>query len=887
MPENLTGQRIGQYTITEKIGEGGMGAVWKARDEKLGRYAALKFLGRLDDADRRVRFGLEARAASVLNHPGIVTIYDILEPEGRACIAMEYVEGQTLGKVIPAEGLTAKELLALAIQMADALAAAHKGGVVHRDLKPGNVMVTPEGRAKLLDFGLAKLAEITAPGEDGATQTVAPSPHTAQGAILGTVNYMSPEQAQGKPVDARSDIFSLGTVFYEMATGRKAFSGETTISTITAILRDEPKPISGAVPTMPREVERVIARCLRKEPERRFQTAIDVRNALEEAQEELRGGSTVRLPESSPVTVASTVKPTSRFGLMGAGVVLLTALGAGGAWLVTRKTEAPPAAAVVVRTLLENLPGKKSFPSFSPDGRMIVFSWDGGVDGQNSDIYVTLANGEGTPVRLTSTPATTQFLPFYSPDGSRIYFSRTAAETIPTIYSIPALGGAETRVARGAQPDLSPDGLWICWFSETAGLRMRHLGTGQERELAPGSIGAISAPKFSPDSQWIYFTLQTATGADARRVAIAGGAVEPVAVPALRGKLNTVTAVQFASGGGAIAVYGETDNRPATFLLDRNWANPRLLPPNVTLGVLAPDGKRAVRTVRTRVAPVYRMLAFPGTAKPTAEKVLDSPRAEDSPQWSPDGTRMVVSSWRTGPSELWLWDAKMSNGRAVFDQPSSITGSPAWSPDGQWIAFDSRVGSARGDIWVMRATGDEARRLTQDPSEEINPCFDQSGENVYFSSSRTGTIQLFRVPFRGGPAVQVTKGGGYTCQASADGKYIYYLQERSAANGLWRIDLAGGREEMVFPTLQNRNWKLLSDGVYFLDVGDRSAGAGGAVRGEAKFYRFSTRRVEKLGFSTPRPIPAVGIDVSADRKWVYFPMMDRERSELQLTENLP
>src|ERR1035438_6761724 len=219
----MKGESVAQYLILDKIGEGGMGAVWKARDGKLGRVVALKLLSRVDPQSRD-RFLVEARAASALNHPGIVTIYEILEHDGRPCIVMEYIEGRPLDRVIPPAGMPAAEVIRMGGQIADALHAAHQAGIIHRDLKPSNVIVMADGRTKLLDFGLAKV--IDQASADGDTQSLV-SANTMPGTILGTVNYMSPEQAQGIAVDIRSDIFSLGAVLYEMATGHKAFAGDT------------------------------------------------------------------------------------------------------------------------------------------------------------------------------------------------------------------------------------------------------------------------------------------------------------------------------------------------------------------------------------------------------------------------------------------------------------------------------------------------------------------------------------------------------------------------------------------------------------------------------------------------------------------------------------
>ena len=250
-------QNISHYRILEKLGAGGMGVVWKARDTRLDRFVALKFLpaAKMSDPERKRRFVQEARAASALNHPNIITIYDIDQADGADFIAMEFLPGKALEQVIPRKGLRLNEALQYAIQVADALAAAHAAGIVHRDLKPGNVMVTENGCAKVLDFGLAKLIERGGVSELARTETLAEAPKTEEGMVVGTVSYMSPEQAEGKKVDARTDIFSFGAMLYEMITGRRAFAGDSILSILSAILRDEPKPAAEIIRDLVRETE--------------------------------------------------------------------------------------------------------------------------------------------------------------------------------------------------------------------------------------------------------------------------------------------------------------------------------------------------------------------------------------------------------------------------------------------------------------------------------------------------------------------------------------------------------------------------------------------------------------------------------------------------------
>jgi serine/threonine protein kinase len=423
---------LGPYEIVSLLGAGGMGEVYLARDTRLNRMVAIKTLptDKLGDAGRKRRFIHEAQAASALNHPNIVTIYDIASEEGNDFLVMEYVRGKTMGQLIPPRGMRLDELLRYAVQTAEALTTAHAAGIVHRDLKPGNIMVTTEGHVKPLDFGLAKLTEPYQPaGEDARTRTL--QADTDEGVIVGTTAFMSPEQVESKPVDARSDIFSFGAVLYEMATGVRAFKGDSKLSTLSAILRENPQPPSQVVPDVPRELDRIITRCLRKDPARRFQAMPDLKVALEELKEETGSGTAemavakVAAPSLTREIQAGARNPGGRSAGSGRRVMVL-----------------PPSASKPLppRSVpLTTYAGSQGHPSFSPDGSQVAFEWNGEKQ-DNWDIYVKLVDG-GAPLRLTTNAAEDR-APAWSPDGRQIAFVRGGN----ALYSMSPLGGTERKL---------------------------------------------------------------------------------------------------------------------------------------------------------------------------------------------------------------------------------------------------------------------------------------------------------------------------------------------------------------------------------------------------------------------------------------------------------
>lgn len=378
--DSIVGQTVQHYAFLEKLGAGGMGEIYKARDSRLNRIVAVKVLapGRTRDPERRRRFIQEAQAASGLNHPNIITIHDILSKGDTHYMVMEHVSGQTLQALIAAGRIPTLALLQMSSQMANALAVAHLAGIIHRDLKPANVMVTATGLVKILDFGLAKLMDPTGrpPGSDSSeTQdpaTMTAAPLTVEGSIMGTVNYMSPEQAEGLKVDARSDIFSFGAVLYEMATGRRAFTGDSGVSTLSAVLRDEAKPIPEIAPDVPAELNYLIWRCLRKNPADRWQSMLEVAAALTSMRARLESGvplapAASRFPPSAAsVSAVAAIPKTGRKKLVLLGGVSLAviALAAAGAWWQTHRQKPTPPQPTIVATTVA--PASEPTPPAAP-----------------------------------------------------------------------------------------------------------------------------------------------------------------------------------------------------------------------------------------------------------------------------------------------------------------------------------------------------------------------------------------------------------------------------------------------------------------------------------------------------------------------------------------
>jgi Tol biopolymer transport system component/tRNA A-37 threonylcarbamoyl transferase component Bud32 len=505
---SITGQTFLHYRIIEKIGEGGMGAVYKAEDTHLDRIVAVKVLPheKVADEERRQRFVQEAKAASSLNHPNIIVVHDIASDQGLDFMVMEYVEGRTLDQLIGRKGMKLNEALGCAVQIADGLAKAHGAGIVHRDLKPTNIMVTEEGRVKILDFGLAKLIEETQVSPAGATVTLGrpEAPKTEEGFILGTMAYMSPEQAEGKKIDARSDVFSFGSVLYEMLTGQKAFQRETRLSTLAAILNEDLQPSPQLDESLPREITQALARCLRKDPQRRWQNMSDLKVVLEDLKEDSESGK-LRAPQARAEAGRRRIHPLMWLG-MGAVVVAAAAI----LWLFIPKPPSGPPEYEITRLTFDS--GLTWAPAISPDGTMFACAADR-EDNGNMDIWLQQLAG-GPPLRLTTHPAADDF-PTFSPDGSRIVFQ--SKRDGGGIYEIATLGGQPRRLLDyGLRPRYSPDGTWIAFITFPASLETRlqkmFLIPAQGGDPVPFqpefcilNLATNLGPVWSPDGQHLIF----------------------------------------------------------------------------------------------------------------------------------------------------------------------------------------------------------------------------------------------------------------------------------------------------------------------------------------------------------------------------------------------
>jgi serine/threonine protein kinase/Tol biopolymer transport system component len=523
------GTRLGVYEVTAQIGEGGMGEVYRARDTKLNRDIAIKVLPEAfaQDADRLARFEREAQAIAALNHPSIVTIYSVEQVDGHVFLTMELVEGRSLAEALLKAGLSLDRLLKIAIPVADAMATAHQKSITHRDLKPANIMLgegEQAGRVKVLDFGLAKLSEVPA----GGVTTLPTAPLTGEGRILGTVAYMSPEQAEGKAVDSRSDLFSLGVILYEMATGQRPFTGETSMSIISSILKDTPASVTELNPTLPRDLGRIIRRALVKDPTRRYQTAADLRNDLEEVKASLESGELLA-PTTSGVLPHHGGGPVPRHrGLaVVAGIVALTLAGGIYALRLRRAQPAASTSATLVVSLQDlqitqlTTSGNAITPAISPDGKYVAYVQQ---EGDSSSLWIRQI-ATSSNVRVLPPEAGVSLLsPTVTPDGSFLDFIRfqggPRAAALP-LWRVPFLGGTPKRLVENVASPIgwSPDGRQMAFIRADAAVNSSALviadaDGGRQRVLSTRRTPAqfvstltvessASRPAWSPDGRVI------------------------------------------------------------------------------------------------------------------------------------------------------------------------------------------------------------------------------------------------------------------------------------------------------------------------------------------------------------------------------------------------
>ncbi|WP_321470552.1 protein kinase [uncultured Paludibaculum sp.] len=847
------GTHFGRYEINGLLGRGGMGQVYSARDPELDRIVALKFLPpgpRASGAefDQLVR---EAKAASSLNHPNIVTVHEVIRAGDEVAIAMEFVGGEPLRRYC-VEPQPMARVGQWGSQIAQALAAAHQRRIVHRDIKPENIMVREDGILKILDFGLSARTDLESP----AMPAVLP---------LGTLNYIAPEQTRGETATAASDIFSLGIVLYELATGRHPFGEDSPLDVAEAIGAAEPRPPSTFNPRISSSLNVLLLRMLAKDPARR-PSAAEVGAAL--------------------VALAAPPRHFSPRGIAIAVAVLVVIIAPVGWWASKALRRTPPETPLNL-TPLTSFAGSKDCPAISLDGTMIAFAWDGGKQGTRRNIYVMKAGG--TEARRLSVSKYDDAWPAWSPDGLTIAFVRRLSGTETFVYVIPASGGVERRVWEGGSAvSWAPDGKSLLVSRPRAskgsgGIVLLSLETGERRQLttAPGAFDEFAS--FSPNGEWIGFA----------RIA---RSLEVFVLPARGGTPKQLT-FDRRPKTGRLAWTG--DSREIVYSTEREFGGAGLwrvpiaggAPRRIT-GLLqfagnptiSRNGNLLVYTETWLDSNIYRSEGAGFSSSGVLgrfgrpERVIASSREDHSPSYSPDGSQIAFISNRTSQSELWT-ARRDGSGERQLTHFNGFAGTPRWSPDGQSIAFDLR--SDQLNIWVIRAQGGAPRQLTTDSSNHMTPSWSPDGAWIYFASNKSGQMQIWKMTADGRNATQLTRTGGEEPLPSANGETIYYTRKRVESD-LWEIPAAGGTERPVRGmesfTRIGRSWGVIPQGIYF--VSGEEEGREDAVR----FFSFATRRVTALGVSQARSF--VGpISLSRNGRELLTVRMDQRVNDLMLIDN--
>ena len=761
------GAKLGCYEIQSPLGAGGMGEVYLAKQSSLGRHLAIKVLasGLSSDPERLRRFEQEARAASALNHPNIISIYDVGREDSTAYIAMEFVDGRTLRAMLDDGALTIRKALHVSAQIADGLAKAHAAGIVHRDLKPENIMVTRDGFVKILDFGLAKLMPVSECTSDSLTATAWKS---HPGAVLGTAGYMSPEQARGAELDYRTDIFSLGLILYEMVTGKQPFRRGSTAQTLAAIIEDDPQPLAEANPKAPMPLRWVIERCLAKDPDERYSSTLDLARDLKSIRDHLSDTS------SSGPSLPPALRTKHATWLMPA-LIAVSGMILGGLMVTWFKPE-PLLSVPSVHTL--TFSGNDFSPSVSPDGHTVAFA--SGRDGTFRIWLKQIESGSETVL----TPGPDDNSPRFSPDGAWVLFIHNRAA-----YRIPSIGGEPRRLIDNVEDaGWSPDGRQIAFVRFEGGgtkIGIASVPDGNSRVIREVENAHLHSPSWSPDGTTIALIQQT-TGT----VGILHGLFllspdghegREIKCPLPGGELSSPAWV-----GSEQVVYGLPESPGDVGNVQQSLIG------SAGHVLLQDIGSGKVRTLFTVQAPVSRIeIAGPGRVifdslaqRGNLRLLSNSPAAPSGGRWltrgnsidrqpyfSPDGGSVIFSSSRGGDVDLWEVSIKTGALRRLTDHPA-LDWDPFITPDNQHLVWSSNR-SGNFEIWVAERDGSSPHQVSHDGFDAENPVVTPDGWVLYASGQRQDP-GLYKVRLDGSNTKLLVPGPAAWPDVSPDGKYVLY-----------------------------------------------------------------------------------------------------------------
>ncbi len=816
-----SGTRLGPHEILSAIGAGGMGEVYRARDTRLNRIVAIKVLPThlADRSELRERFEREARTIASLNHPHICTLYDIGQQDGVDYLVMEYLEGETLAQRLHKGLPTLEQVLQYAIEISDALDKANRKGVTHRDLKPGNIMLTKTG-TKLLDFGLAKLKQEAAPANVQLSELrTASDPLTVKGTIVGTLQYMAPEQLEGKEVDARTDIFAFGAVIYEMATGKRAFEGKSQASLMVAILEREPPAMSSHQPMTPPALDRVVRRCLAKEPEKRWQAASDL---CEELKWIAEPGSQIQL---APTAAVKGVRTLGRRELIiGVGTLLLIAATSLVTWNLKPSPPQPVTRTVINLPPGQQLAGMEGGPAvaLSPDGTHLAYV---ARQGDIQQLYLrAMDSPETRPIPGTEGAIN----PFFSPDGQWLgFFADGTLKKVPVsggavltlgdaglprganwgsqamiaftpinsgaLQQVSEAGGAPqplTRLDKGEAsqrwPEFLPGGkavLFSAGSSNTnwvsAQIAVQSVGAGERRNLIPGA----TQPRYASPGHLVYAQGGNlmAVPFDPQRLTTAG-AVVPMVEGVLQSSVSGAAQYSFSSTGSLVYVSGGIQSAQNRLVwVNRTGAEQPLATPMRTYQFprLSPDGRRVAVGIAGQESQTW-LYDF---SRETLTRLTFGGSMNQNPVWTPDGKRIAFQSNKEGPANV-FWQLSDGSGGLERLNISEYTQSPiSWSPDGQLLAFVEITPTTGYDIWVLRM-GDpspssgqvrKAQPFLRTPFLESAPRFSPDGRWLAYVSDESGRREIYVQPYPGpGGKWQISTEGGTEPVWNPNGRELFY-----------------------------------------------------------------------------------------------------------------